>query len=164
MTRIAVRTSLNSSERSHAIWQPGHGGNPQGGFRRDAARIVQTSGLTRRLVACDFEIGHTTLGKRGGWFADQVKVPAQDAELGWPTDPGADGGSLRFPDRWAKRGQRSVSLRCGRVLRPYRPLAAYLHAPERNFAVVGISCAVRCRAAAERGMDRRANGLRRWKK
>ena len=32
-------------------------------FRREAVRIALTSGLTRRQVATDFKIGHSTLSK-----------------------------------------------------------------------------------------------------
>jgi transposase len=32
-------------------------------FKLDAVRIAQTSGLTRRQVAWDLGIGHSTLGK-----------------------------------------------------------------------------------------------------
>lgn len=50
-------------------------------FKRDAVRIAQTSGLTRRQVASDLRIGHSTLGKWVRVFSEEVKVPAQDAEL-----------------------------------------------------------------------------------
>ena len=50
-------------------------------FKRDAVRIAQTSGLTRRQVASDLRIGHLTLGKWVRVFSEDAKVPAQDAEL-----------------------------------------------------------------------------------
>jgi transposase len=50
-------------------------------FKRDAVRIAQTSGLTRRQVASDLGIGHSTLGKWVRVFSEEAKVPAQDAEL-----------------------------------------------------------------------------------
>ncbi len=50
-------------------------------FKRDAVRIVQTSGLTRRQVASDLGVGHSTLGKWVRAFSEESKVPAQDAEL-----------------------------------------------------------------------------------
>jgi len=50
-------------------------------FKRDAVRIAQTSGLTRRQVASDLGIGHSTLGKWARMFSEEAKVPAQDAEL-----------------------------------------------------------------------------------
>ena len=50
-------------------------------FRRDAVRIAQTSGLTRRGLASDLGIGHSTLGKWVRVFSEEAKVPAQDAEL-----------------------------------------------------------------------------------
>ena len=50
-------------------------------FKRDAVRIAQTSGLTRRQVASDLGIGHSTLGKWVRTFSEESKVPAQDAEL-----------------------------------------------------------------------------------
>ena len=50
-------------------------------FKRDAVRIAQTSGLTRRQVASDLGIGHSTLGKWVRAFSEESKVPAQDAEL-----------------------------------------------------------------------------------
>ena len=43
-------------------------------FRRDADRIVQTSGLTLRQVASDLGGGHSTLGKWVGVFCDDVKL------------------------------------------------------------------------------------------
>ena len=49
-------------------------------FKRDAVRIAQTSGLTRRQVASDLGIGHSTLGKGGRVFSEEAKVPAQDVE------------------------------------------------------------------------------------
>ena len=36
-------------------------------FKRDAVRIAQTSGLTRRQVASDLGIGHSTLGDQQAW-------------------------------------------------------------------------------------------------
>ena len=50
-------------------------------FKRDAVRIAQTIGLTRRPVASDLGIGHSTLGKWVRVFSEDAKVPAQDAEL-----------------------------------------------------------------------------------
>ncbi len=50
-------------------------------FKRDAVRIAQTSGLTRRQVASDHGIGHSTLGKWIQVFSGDTKAPAQDAEL-----------------------------------------------------------------------------------
>jgi transposase len=50
-------------------------------FRRDAVRIVQTSGLTRRQVASDLGIGHSTLGKWVRAVSEEAKVPAQGTEL-----------------------------------------------------------------------------------
>ena len=50
-------------------------------FKRDAVRIAQTRSLTRRKVASDLGIGHSTLGKWARVFAEVAKVPVQDAEL-----------------------------------------------------------------------------------
>jgi transposase len=50
-------------------------------FKRDAVRIALTSGLTRRQVAYDLGIGLSTLGKWVRAVSEEVKVPAQDAEL-----------------------------------------------------------------------------------
>jgi transposase len=50
-------------------------------FKRDAVRIAQTSGQTRRQVASDLGIGHSTLCKWVRVFSEEAKVPAQDAEL-----------------------------------------------------------------------------------
>jgi len=64
-------------------------------FKRDAVRIAQSSkdqktirgivfpedGLTRRQVASDLGIGHSTLGKWVRAFSEEAKVPAQDAEV-----------------------------------------------------------------------------------
>ena len=50
-------------------------------FKRDAVRSAQTRGLTRRQVASDLGIGHSTLGKWVRVFSEEAKVPAQDAEL-----------------------------------------------------------------------------------
>ncbi len=64
-------------------------------FKRDAVRIAQSSkdqktirgivfpedGLTRRQVASDLGIGHSTLGKWVRAFSGEAKVPAKDAEL-----------------------------------------------------------------------------------
>ena len=54
---------------------------PTDEFKRDAVRIAQTSGLTRREVASNLGIGHSTLGKWVKVFSAEAKVPAQDAEL-----------------------------------------------------------------------------------
>ena len=54
---------------------------PSDEFKRDAVRIARTSGLTRRQVAADLGIGHSTLGKWVRVFSEGAKVPAQDAEL-----------------------------------------------------------------------------------
>ena len=50
-------------------------------FKRDAVRIALTSGLTRRQVASDLGIGLSTLGKWVRAVSEEVKVPAQYAEL-----------------------------------------------------------------------------------
>ena len=50
-------------------------------FKRDPVRIAQTSGLTRRQVASDLGIGHSTHGKWVRLFSEEGKAPAQDAEL-----------------------------------------------------------------------------------
>ena len=50
-------------------------------FKRDAVRIALIGGLTRRQVAFDLGIGHSTLGKWVGVFSGEAKVPAQDAGL-----------------------------------------------------------------------------------
>ena len=49
-------------------------------FKRDAVRIAQTSGLTRRQVASDLGVGHSTLGKWVRAFSEESKAPTQDAE------------------------------------------------------------------------------------
>ena len=54
---------------------------PSDGIKRDAVRIGQTSGLTRRQVVSDLGIGHSTLGKWVRAIAEEAKVPAPDAEL-----------------------------------------------------------------------------------
>ncbi len=51
------------------------------GFKRDAVGIALTSGLTRRQVASDLGVGHSTLGKWVRAISEEAKVPAQDAEL-----------------------------------------------------------------------------------
>lgn len=50
-------------------------------FKRDAARIALTSGLTRRQVASDLGIGLSTLGKWVRAVSEEASVPAQDNEL-----------------------------------------------------------------------------------
>ena len=50
-------------------------------FKRDPVRMAQTSGLTRRQVAPDLGIGHSTLGKCVRVFYEGAKLPTQDAEL-----------------------------------------------------------------------------------
>lgn len=50
-------------------------------FKWDAVRIALTSGLTRRQVASDLGIGLSTLGKWVRAVSEEVKLPAQDAEL-----------------------------------------------------------------------------------
>ena len=50
-------------------------------FKRDAVRIAQTSGLTRRQVASDLGIGHSTPGKWVRVFSVETQVPARDAEI-----------------------------------------------------------------------------------
>ncbi len=54
---------------------------PRDEFKRDTVRIALTSGLTRRQVASDLGVGHSTLGKWVRMFSEESKVPAQDAEL-----------------------------------------------------------------------------------
>jgi len=49
-------------------------------FKRDAVRIAQTGGLTRRQVASDLGIGHAPPGKWVRVFSEAAKVPARDAE------------------------------------------------------------------------------------
>ena len=56
------------------------------GFKRDAVRIVQSSGLAKRQVASDLGIGHSTPGKLVRLFSEATKVPAQDAELLWENE------------------------------------------------------------------------------
>ena len=43
-------------------------------FKRDAVRIALTSGLTRRQVASDLGVGHSTLGRRVRAFSEESKV------------------------------------------------------------------------------------------
>lgn len=50
-------------------------------FKPDAVRIALTSILTRRQVASDLGVGHSTLGKWFRMICEEFKVPAQDAEL-----------------------------------------------------------------------------------
>ena len=50
-------------------------------FKRDAVRIAQTSGLTRRQVAFDLGIGHSTLGKWVRVFSDEARPPDPDQSL-----------------------------------------------------------------------------------
>ena len=52
-----------------------------GEFKRDAVRIGLTSGLTRRQVASDLGVGHSTLGKWVRAVSEESKLPTQDAEL-----------------------------------------------------------------------------------
>lgn len=80
-------------------------------FKRDAVRIAQTSGLTRRQVASDLGIGHSTLGKWVRVFSEEAKAPAQDAGL------------LRENERLRKenrilREEREVSKKAGCSSRP----------------------------------------------
>lgn len=49
--------------------------------KRDAVRIALTSGLTKRQVASDLEIGLSTLGKWVRAISEESKVPVQDTEL-----------------------------------------------------------------------------------
>ena len=44
-------------------------------FKRDAVRIAQTSGLTRRQVASDLGIGFSTLNKWVKAVADEAGPP-----------------------------------------------------------------------------------------
>lgn len=50
-------------------------------FKRDAVRIALTSGLTRRQVASDLNIGLSTLGKWIASISDETKIPTQDTDL-----------------------------------------------------------------------------------
>ena len=43
-------------------------------FKRDAVRIALTSGLTRRQVASDLGVGHSTLGKWVRMFSEPRRV------------------------------------------------------------------------------------------
>ena len=47
----------------------------------DAVRIALTSGLTRRQVASDFEVGHSSLCTWIRAFSDESQVPGRDADL-----------------------------------------------------------------------------------
>lgn len=50
-------------------------------FKREAVRILSSSGLTRRQVASDLGIGFSTLGKWVQQFSDQPSTASQDVEL-----------------------------------------------------------------------------------
>lgn len=50
-------------------------------FKREAVRILASSGLTRRQVASDLGIGFSTLGKWVQQFSDQPSAASQDTEL-----------------------------------------------------------------------------------
>jgi len=50
-------------------------------FKRDAVRIALTSGLTRRQVASDLGVGHSTLGKWIRTISDEARMPERDADL-----------------------------------------------------------------------------------
>jgi len=63
-------------------------------FKRDAVRIAQTSGLTRRQVASDLGVGLSTLNK---W----VKMVSDEA---WPPDP--DQNLLRENERLRRENRR----------------------------------------------------------
>jgi transposase len=51
------------------------------GFKRDAVRIAQTSGLTRRQVASDLGVGHSTLTKSVKIGSEEVGPPDPDQNL-----------------------------------------------------------------------------------
>ena len=50
-------------------------------FKRDAVRIAQTSGLTRRQVSLDLGVGLSTLSKWIKAFADEEIVSGPDQDL-----------------------------------------------------------------------------------
>ena len=50
-------------------------------FKRDAVRIAQTSGLTRRQVASDLGVGFSTLNKWVKMVADEAGPPDPDQNL-----------------------------------------------------------------------------------
>jgi transposase len=50
-------------------------------FKRDAVRIAQTSGLTRRQVASDLGVGFSTLNKCVKMVSDEAGPPDLDQNL-----------------------------------------------------------------------------------
>ena len=50
-------------------------------FKRDAVRIAQTSGLTRRQVAFDLGVGFSTLNKWVKMVSDEAGPPDPDQNL-----------------------------------------------------------------------------------
>lgn len=50
-------------------------------FKRDAVRIALTSGVTRRQIASDLEVGLSTLGKWIRVISDETKAPERDGNL-----------------------------------------------------------------------------------
>ena len=50
-------------------------------FKRDAVRIAQTSGLTRRQVASDLGVGFSTLNKWVKMVSDEAGPPDPDQNL-----------------------------------------------------------------------------------
>src|SRR5690606_2905824 len=50
-------------------------------FKRDSVRIALTSGLKRREVSSDLNIGLSTLGKWIASISDEPKIPSQNSDL-----------------------------------------------------------------------------------
>ncbi|MGO4917893.1 IS3 family transposase [Pseudogemmobacter sp. W21_MBD1_M6] len=112
-------------------------------FKRDAVRIAQTSGLTRRQVASDLGIGLSTLGKWVRAVSEEAKVPAQDAEL------------LRENERLRKenrilREEREVLKKAGDVLRGSKAVKFQYIAEYRGMLTRSHLC--RLMGVSERGL------------
>ena len=54
---------------------------PTAEFKREAVRIALTSGLSRKQVAADLGVGHSTLNKWVQAFGDAAAVPGKETEL-----------------------------------------------------------------------------------
>ena len=118
-------------------------------FKRDGVHIATSSkdqktirgivfpedGLTRRQVASDLGIGHSTLGKWVRVFSEEAKVPAPDADLLRENERlRKENRILRDLSRIGKQSGRLFSRRMWEVLKQAAMVFAAHGGPERHWS------------------------------